>query len=124
LSKYFGGLAILVSCLGLFGLAAFTSERRFKEIGLRKVLGASHFQIVILLTKEFILLVLLAIFIGLPVAIWATNTWMQDFAYKAEIQWWIYALAAAAAIFIAVVTVSFQAVKAAIGNPVTSLRTE
>ncbi|HZG26581.1 MAG TPA: FtsX-like permease family protein, partial [Chitinophagaceae bacterium] len=124
LSKYFGGLAILVSCLGLFGLAAFTSERRFKEIGLRKVLGASNFQIVILLTKEFILLVVIAILIGLPVAIWATNTWMQDFAYKAEIQWWIYALAAAAAIFIAVVTVSFQAVKAAIGNPVTSLRTE
>jgi putative ABC transport system permease protein len=124
LSKYFGGLAILISCLGLFGLAAFTSERRFKEIGVRKVLGATVSQIVLLLSKDFIMLVLIAILIGFPVAIWATNSWMQDFAYKAEIEWWIYALAAVAAIFIAVVTVSFQAIKAALANPVKSLRTE
>jgi ABC-type antimicrobial peptide transport system permease subunit len=124
LSKYFGGLAILISCLGLFGLAAFTAERRFKEIGVRKVLGATVSQIVLLLSKDFIMLVLIAILIGFPVAIWATNSWMQDFAYKAEIEWWIYALAAIAAIFIAVVTVSFQAIKAALANPVKSLRAE
>jgi ABC-type antimicrobial peptide transport system permease subunit len=124
LSKFFAVLAVLISCLGLFGLVAFTAEKRFKEIGVRKVLGATMSQIVLLLTKDFIMLVVVAILIGFPVAIWATRTWMQDFAYKAEIEWWIYALAAVAAIFIAVVTVSFQAIKAAIANPVKSLRME
>jgi putative ABC transport system permease protein len=99
-------------------------EKRFKEIGVRKVLGARISEIVLLLTKDFITLVLLAIFIGFPVAIWATGTWMQDFAYKADIEWWIYALAAVAAILIALLTVSFQAIKASIANPVKSLRTE
>lgn len=124
LSRYFAGLAILISCLGLFGLAAFTAERRFKEIGVRKVLGASITQIVLLLSKDFIMLVLIAILIGFPVAIWATNTWLQDFAYKTKIEWWLYALAAVAAILIALLTVSFQAIRAALENPVKSLRTE
>jgi ABC-type antimicrobial peptide transport system permease subunit len=124
LSQYFSVIAIIISCLGLFGLAAFTADRRRKEIGVRKVLGARISEIVLLLTKDFITLVLLAIFIGSPVAIWATGTWMQDFAYKADIEWWIYALAAVAAILIALLTVSFQAIKASIANPVKSLRTE
>lgn len=124
LSKYFSGIAILISCLGLFGLAAFTAERRQKEIGMRKVLGASVAQIVLLLSKDFILLVLIAIGIAFPVALWATNKWLQDFAYKADIQWWLYALAATTAILIALVAVSSQAIKAAIVNPVKSLRTE
>jgi ABC-type antimicrobial peptide transport system permease subunit len=124
LSRFFAGLAILISCLGLFGLSAFTTEKRFKEIGVRKVLGATISQIVLLLTRDFILLVLIAILIGFPVAIWAANNWMQDFAYKAEIAWWIYVVAAVAAILIALLTVSFQAIKASIANPVKSLRTE
>lgn len=124
LSKYFSGIAILISCLGLFRLAAFTAERRQKEIGMRKVLGASVAQIVLLLSRDFILLVLIAILIAFPVALWSTNKWLQDFAYKADIHWWLYALAATTAILIALVAVSSQAIKAAIVNPVKSLRTE
>jgi ABC-type antimicrobial peptide transport system permease subunit len=124
LSRYFAGLAILISCLGLFGLSAFMAERRQKEIGVRKVLGAQVSQIVLLLSQDFLLLVMLAICIGFPVALWATNSWLQDFAYKANISWWLYALAVFAAILIALLTVSFQALKAALANPVKSLRTE
>jgi putative ABC transport system permease protein len=124
LSRYFAGLAILISCLGLFGLTAFMAERRQKEIGVRKVLGATVSQIVLLLSGEFMQLVLIAILIAVPLALWATNQWLQDFAYKANIGWWLFALAASAAVLIALLTVSFQSVKAAVANPVKSLRTE
>jgi putative ABC transport system permease protein len=124
LSRYFAGLAILISCLGLFGLTAFMAERRQKEIGVRKVLGATVYQIVLLLSKEFMQLVLIAILIAVPLALWATNQWLQDFAYKANIRWWLFALAGLAAVLIALLTVSFQSVKAAVANPVKSLRTE
>jgi ABC-type antimicrobial peptide transport system permease subunit len=124
LSQYFAGLAILISCLGLFGLSTFMAERRQKEIGVRKVLGAGVSQIVFLLSKDFLVLVTLAICIGLPIALWATNHWLEEFTYQAEISPWLYALAAVAAIVIALLTVSFQALKAALANPVKSLRSE
>jgi putative ABC transport system permease protein len=124
LSRYFSVISIFISCLGLFGLAAFTAERRRKEIGVRKVLGARVSQIALLLSKDFLLLVIVAICIGFPIALWATNNWLQDFAYKADISVWLYIVAAIAAIMIALLTVSFQAIKAAVANPVKSLRPE
>jgi ABC-type antimicrobial peptide transport system permease subunit len=124
LSQYFAGLAVLISCLGLFGLVSFMAERRQKEIGVRKVLGATVFQIVTLISREFLLLVGLAILIAIPAALWATSNWLQDFAYKADIGWWLFALAALAATGIAIITVSIQAIKAALANPVKSLRSE
>lgn len=120
----FAVLAIMIACLGLFGLAAFTTEQRTKEIGIRKVLGASVAGIVQLLSKDFIRLVLLALVIASPVAWWAMNQWLQDFAYRIDIQWWVFAVAGLAAVLIALATVSFQAVKAAVANPVDSLRDE
>jgi hypothetical protein len=124
LSGYFAVLAIIISCLGLLGLAAFTTARRRKEIGVRKVIGASVLQITLLLNRDFVVLVLLSICIGFPIALWATNSWLAGFAYKASIGWWLYALAALSALFIALVTVSFQAIKAALADPAESLRTE
>jgi putative ABC transport system permease protein len=120
----FSILTILVSCLGLFGLAAFTAEARTKEIGVRKVLGASVSSIVALLSKDFLKLVLIAIAIASPIAWWAMNRWLQDFAYKIDIEWWVFALAGLLAVGIALLTVSFQSVKAALMNPVKSLRSE
>jgi putative ABC transport system permease protein len=117
-------MAIFISCLGLFGLAAFSAEQRRKEIGVRKVLGANVRGIVHLLSKDFLKLVLLAIVIATPVAWWAMNKWLQAFAYRVHISWWMFALAGLIAILIALGTVSFQAIKAAIANPVKSLRTE
>jgi putative ABC transport system permease protein len=117
-------MAILISCLGLFGLAAFSAEQRNKEIGIRKVLGASVSGIVQLLSKDFLKLVLVAIVIATPIAWWAMNKWLQNFAYKIDITWWMLAIAGLVAILIALFTVSFQAIKAAIANPVKSLRTE
>ncbi len=117
-------MAILISCLGLFGLAAFSAEQRKKEIGVRKVLGASVSGVVGLLSKDFLKLVGIAILIATPVAWWAMNKWLQAFAYRVEISWWMFALAGSIAIAIAMFTVSFQAIKAAIANPVKSLRTE
>ena len=124
LSSLFAFLAIFISCLGLFGLAMFTAEQRNKEIGIRKVLGASAKNIVGLLLINFLKLVAIAFFIAFPVAWIAMNKWLHDFAYRVQIQWWIFVLAGSAAIFIAMITVSFQAIKAAIANPVKSLRTE
>ena len=121
---YFSGLAVLISCLGLFGLAAFTAEQRTKEIGVRKVLGASVASIVALLSKDFLKLVLIAIVIASPIAWYAMNRWLQDFAYKITIEWWVFALAGLLAVGIALLTVSFQSVKAALMNPVKSLRSE
>jgi len=120
----FALLAILISCLGLFGLAAFMAEQRTKEIGVRKVLGASVVSIVTLLSKDFLKLVLIAIVIASPIAWYAMHRWLQDFAYKIDIEWWVFALAGLLAVSIALLTVSVQSVKAALMNPVTSLRSE
>ncbi|RXG31961.1 ABC transporter permease [Leeuwenhoekiella marinoflava] len=124
LSQIFALLAILISCLGLFGLSAFTAEQRRKEIGVRKVLGSSVAGIVRLLSKDFIVLVLIAIVIAVPVAWFMMHNWLQGFAYRISINVWVFAVAGIAAIGIALLTVSFQAIKAAIANPVKSLRTE
>jgi putative ABC transport system permease protein len=120
----FSVLAILIACLGLFGLATFIAEQRTKEIGIRKVLGASVNGIVRLLSKDFVKLVIVAFIIAAPLAWWAMQTWLQDFAYRISISWWIFLLAIGIALFIALATISFQAIKAAIANPVKNLRTE
>jgi len=117
-------IAILISCLGLFGLTAFSAEQRNKEIGIRKVLGASVSGIVRLLSKDFLKLVVIAFVIATPLAWWAMSRWLQGFVYRIGISWWMFALAAAAALIIALLTVSVQAVKAALANPVKSLRSE
>jgi putative ABC transport system permease protein len=117
-------LSIFVGCLGLFGLASFTAERRTKEIGIRKVLGASVQGLIALLSKDFIRLVLLSSIIAFPIAWWSMNKWLEDFAYRISIQWWVFFASASLAIIIAFLTVSIQAFKAAVANPVTSLRTE
>ncbi len=116
--------AIIIACLGLFGLATFTAESRTKEIGIRKVLGASIFSITTLLSKDFIKLVFVSIFIASPIAYFLMEKWLQDFEYKVEISWWIFALAGISAIVVALLTVSYQAIRAAIMNPVKSLKTE
>ena len=117
-------VAILISCLGLFGLSAFSAEQRNKEIGIRKVLGASVSGIVRLLSKDFIRLVVIAFVIAAPVAWWAVRQWLQGFVYRVSLSWWMFLSAAAAAMVIALLTVSFQAVKAAVANPVKSLKSE
>ena len=124
LVNYFGMLAILISCLGLFGLAAFTAEQRTKEIGVRKVLGASVASIITLLSKDFLILVLVALMLATPLAWWATSQWLGTFAYSTPLSWWMFALAGLLAVGIALLTVSFQSVKAALMNPVKSLRSE
>ena len=120
----FTALAILIACLGLFGLATFMAEQRTKEIGVRKVLGASIISIVTLLSKDFLKLVLIAIVIASPLAYWAMNQWLGTFAYRVIISWWVFALAGTLAVGIALLTVSFQSIKAALMNPVKSLRSE
>jgi putative ABC transport system permease protein len=120
----FSALAILIACLGLFGLASFMAVQRTKEIGVRKVLGASISQVVILLSKDFTQLVLIAIAIAAPVAYFAMNRWLQNFAYRIDIGWWVFALAGGLALLIAFITVSTQALKAALANPVEALRYE
>lgn len=124
LSKYFAGIAILISCLGLFGLAAFTVQRRQKEIGIRKVIGASVNNIMVMLSKDFLELVLIAVFIAFPIAWWALDDWLKSFAYRVNIGAVVFLIAGGAIIVIALVTVSFQAIKAAIANPVKSLRAD
>jgi putative ABC transport system permease protein len=121
---YFTGLAIFIAGLGLFGLAAFAAEQRTKEIGIRKVLGASVANVVTLLSKDFVKLVLLANVIAWPAAYFAMNKWLQNFAYRIEIGWWVFALAGGLALLIALATVSTQAIKAALANPVEALRYE
>ncbi len=124
LANYFAFLAIFISCLGLLGLAIFTAEQRTREIGIRKVLGASVTGIVSLLSKDFLRLVLVAIVIASPIAWYTMYSWLQGFAYRTPVSWWIFAVAGMSAILIAFLTVSFQAVKAAMANPVKSLRSE
>jgi len=120
----FAGLAIFVACLGLFGLASFTATKRFKEIGVRKVLGSSVQSIVVLLSKDLLKPVIIATCIALPVGYWVMNKWLQNFAYKTSVSWWIFVVAALITFGIAIITVSIKAIKAAMANPVKSLRTE
>jgi putative ABC transport system permease protein len=120
----FAGIAILIACMGLFGLSAFTISQRVQEIGIRKVLGASTGSIVGLLSKDFLKLVGIAAVIAFPVAWYAMNSWLQDFAYRINMPWLIFLLAAIVAAAVALVTISFQAIKAALSNPVKSLRSE
>ena len=120
----FAILAIFISCLGLLGLASYSTIQRTKEIGVRKVLGASVSSIVNLLSREFLKLVAISSLIAFPIAWYAMHNWLKDFAYRSEISWWIFISAAALATIIALFTISFQAIRAAITNPVKSLRTE
>jgi putative ABC transport system permease protein len=120
----FASLAIFIACLGLFGLAAFMAEQRTKEIGIRKVLGASVRNIVTMLSQDFIKLVIIAAVIAFPLAWWGMSKWLEDFAYRIDIQWWMFALAGVGALAIALLTVSFQAIRAAMANPVESLKNE
>ncbi|KEO72276.1 ABC transporter permease [Anditalea andensis] len=124
LSKYFAGLAILISCLGLFGLSAFSAERRTKEIGIRKTLGASELGIAWLLTSEFTKLVLMALIIGLPISYFIVAYWLGQYAYKINLEWWYFCGAGMITLLVAMITVSFQSSKAAMMNPVKSLRNE
>jgi putative ABC transport system permease protein len=124
LFSVFAGIAILISCLGLFGLATYTAQVRTREIGVRKVLGASVTGIIELLAKDFIKLVIIAIVIATPIAWYAMSRWLQDFAYRIDVQWWVFVLAGLLALVIALLTVSFQSIKAALMNPVKSLRSE
>lgn len=117
-------MAIVVGCMGLFGLSAFSAEQRTKEIGIRKVLGAGMLDIMGLLSKTFVVLIIIASLIAFPIAWWAMNKWLEDFPYRVNISWWIFGIAALAALVIALITVSFQSIKAATANPVKSLRTE
>jgi len=124
LSNYFAFLAIFISCLGLFGLATFTAVQRTKEIGVRKVLGASVPKIVAMLSGSFIKLILIAMLIAFPVSWYFMNKWLENFAYKVHLGWVIFFIAGVVAVLIALLTVSYQAIKAAVANPVKSLRTE
>ena len=117
-------LAIFIACLGLFGLAAFTAEQRIKEIGVRKVLGANVMAIVGMLSNDFLKLVLVAIVIAVPISWYAMDQWLNSFAYRIVISWWVFIVAGFSAVLIALITVSFQSIKAAIANPVDSLRSE
>ncbi len=121
---YFTIISILISCLGLFGLAAFAAQQRTKEIGVRKVLGASVYSIIALLSQDFLKLVLIALLIASPLAWYAMNRWLQGFAYKVDVEWWVFALAGTLAVAVALLTVSFQSIRAALMNPVKSLRSE
>jgi hypothetical protein len=124
LSNTFAILAIFISCLGLFGLAAFTAAQRTKEIGVRKVLGASVENIIGMLSNNFLKLVAIAMLVAFPVSWFAMKQWLQGFAYKIDLEWWMFALAGGVTICIALLTVSYQSIKAALVNPVRSLRTE
>ncbi len=122
--EYFTLIAILIACLGLFGLSAFAAEQRIKEIGIRKVLGASVAGIVALLSRDFIRIVFIAICVALPLGWYILNKWLNGFEYRIHINWWMITLTCLLAIFIALFTVSFQAVKAAVSNQVKNLRSE
>ena len=124
LYKIFAAIAIFLSCLGLYGLASFMAVQRIKEVGIRKVLGASTGNIVYLFSKDFILLIAIAFAIASPIAWYYMNHWLQDYAYRISINWWLFAAGGMAALIIALATISFQALKAAMANPVKSLSTD
>lgn len=124
LATFFAILAIFISCLGLFGLASFVTEQRTKEIGVRKVLGASVLNLWGLLSKEFVVLVMIALLISIPVAWYFMHHWLQDYTYRINISWSIFAVAGTGALLVTLLTVSYQSIRAALMNPVKSLRTE
>jgi ABC-type antimicrobial peptide transport system permease subunit len=124
LYKIFAAIAIFLSCLGLYGLASFMAVQRIKEVGIRKVLGATAGNIVYLFSKEFIILIAIAFTIATPIAWYFMHQWLEDYAYRINIGWWVFLIAGVAAILIAMITISFQAIKAAVANPVKSLRSE
>src|SRR5690606_19686243 len=124
LSLIFMLLAVFIACMGLFGLAAFSAQRKTKEIGIRKVLGASVTNVVTLLSKDFIKLVLIAIVIATPISWYAMNRWLQGFAYRIELKWWMFVGAGLVAVVIAMVTVSGQSVRAALADPIDSVKSE
>jgi putative ABC transport system permease protein len=124
LFNLFAGIAIFISCLGLFGLTTYTAQVRTKEIGVRKVLGATVANIIKLMSSDFLKLIFISIIIAVPFAWLAMNKWLADFAFRIHISWWIFLIAGISAILIALITVSLQAIKAAMANPVKSLRTE
>ncbi|MBN3518563.1 ABC transporter permease [Algoriphagus lutimaris] len=124
LAKYFGTTAIFLSCLGLFGLAAFTAEKRKKEIGVRKVMGASLMSVLTLVSKDFVALIMVSIIIAVPIAWYFANNWLQSYAYQTDLSWWIFAGSGVLLILISLITVGYQAFKAASANPVNSLRSE
>jgi putative ABC transport system permease protein len=120
----FSAIAIVLACLGLLGLSSYSAKQRIKEVGIRKVLGASVGNIASLLSVDFVKLVFVAIIVSSPIAWWVMNKWLEGFAYKINISWWVFVLSGFVALTIAIITVSFQAIKAALMNPVKSLRTE
>ena len=120
----FAVIAVIIASLGLFGLAAFMIRQRVKEIGIRKVLGATSGSITVMLSKEFLKLIVIASLIAFPLTWYAMSKWLQDFAYRIDIQWWVFVLAAGIALLVATITISFQSIKAALANPVKSLRSE
>jgi len=124
LYKIFAAIAIFLSCLGLYGLASFMAVQRIKEVGIRKVLGATTGSIVYLFSKEFVILIAIAFAVATPLAWYYMHQWLQNYAYRINISWWLFAAAGLVAIIIALATISFQAIKAAIANPVKSLRSE
>jgi ABC-type antimicrobial peptide transport system permease subunit len=124
LLRWAAGLAVFISCLGLFGLVIYTSNQRVKEIGIRKVLGASVRQIVTLLSRDFLKLVLIALAIAIPIGWWATQRWLGGFAFRTNLSWWIFGLSGVVMILLALVTLSFKTINAAMNNPVDSLRNE
>ncbi len=124
LAALFSALTVFISCLGLFGLAMYMAENRIKEIGLRKVLGASVTGITTLLSKDFLKLVIISFVLAAPISWWAMYKWLQNYPYRVDIKWWVFAIAGLLSVLIALITVSYQAIKAAVANPVKSLRTE
>lgn len=124
LASCFAGLAIFISCLGLFGMASFMAEQRIKEIGIRKVLGATVLSLWQLLSKDFVILVTIALVIASPIAWYFMHDWLQGYQYRTEISGWVFVAAAAGAMVITLITVSFQSIKAALANPVRSLKSE
>jgi ABC-type antimicrobial peptide transport system permease subunit len=124
LSKYFAGLAIIISCLGLFGLAAFTAQKRRKEIGVRKVIGASVANITTMLSKDFLQLIFISLLVALPVSWWLMSNWLQSFAYRISLTPYLFAIAGISVILLTLFTISYQSIKAAMANPVKSLRSE
>jgi ABC-type antimicrobial peptide transport system permease subunit len=124
LASLFASLAIFISCLGLLGLASFVAQQRTKEIGIRKVMGASVFNLWKMLSKDFLLLVVVSILIAIPIAFYFLNTWLMVFQYRTEVSWWIFVVAGLGAVVITLMTVSYQALKAAVMNPIKSLRSE
>ncbi|MEO6723255.1 MAG: FtsX-like permease family protein, partial [Ferruginibacter sp.] len=124
LLKWATGLAIFISCLGLLGLVIYTTNTRTKEIGIRKILGASVANIVSILSKDFVRLVLIAFVIAAPIAWWATYKWLQDFSYRTSMSWWVFVVSGLAMLVLALITLSMQTIRAAVANPARSLRAE